>query len=188
MGETCEKIEYPPCNQVTDWEGKPIKPHVPIDMSPEEWQERHAPTEVVLVKIDNKRNTELCRRRKADARLFDAMDCDQERAAAWIVLAFESITGPVAVKVQRFDFMPGGEKVSGDFVSDARHAYVAWGQQCFREGISHTAVMDILTYGLSARQTDKKHRKRKGWALANLIDGLTLFCKLQGWKAHPTRA
>lgn len=158
------------------------------DKDAADWQERHSPTDEVMVRIDAKRNTQLCRRRKTDARLFDALDPDQERAAAWIVIAFEHLTGPVAVKVGRLERVPAGIDDARDFVADASSAYLRWGRDCLPKGISHAAVMDVLAYGKSARQVDRVRRKRKGWTMENLLDGLTLFCKLQGWKHNALAA
>ena len=154
-----------------------------VSAEPEAWQELHSPTEDVTVKLDATRTTHICRRRKADARLFDSLDGDQERAADRIVFAFTSITGPVAVKIQSFDHIPG-QTPDGreEYLSDVKNAYVAWGQECFRQQISHSAIMDILVYNRAAGDVDACRRKRKGWAKDNLVDGLTLYCKLAGWK------
>jgi len=61
------------------------------------------------------------------------------------------------------------------------HGYIEWTKQCHREKISHAMIIDILVFGASCRQQDLDRRLRRGKARKNLMDGLTLYCLLQGW-------
>ena len=154
-----------------------------VSAEPEAWQEMHSPTEEVTVKLDATRTVSSCRRRKADARLFDAMDGDQERAIVWLTAAFMSMFGPCSVKVQNLDAIrmtvgDGGQ----EFQIDAQAAYFAWARECYARSISHAAIVDILMDNKSSRDVDTRRKKRNGWATQNLIEGLDLFCKMQGWK------
>lgn len=157
------------------------------DRDPIEWQEEHSPTEAVMVKIDNTRVRQMCVRRKQDARLFESLDADQERAAGWIIAGIVAVTGSISHGVQRFERVACGMAPDQReaFLEDARRSFVAWFRQCKARGVSYGAVLDIVVDGLGATETDRKHRKRNGWAAEQLRDGLDLFSRLQGWKPWP---
>jgi len=150
---------------------------------PEDHQERHSGTEAVMVKIDQTRMQQKCRRRKSDARLMEALSPDQERAADAIGAAFRIIAEGMGAGVARYgeqtDRGIGGTSESADeYRQRLVSRYFEWGRACFPAGISHAAVMDIIAYGHGARYVDRSRHKASGWSMTNLIDGLSLYCKI----------
>ena len=44
-----------------------------------------------------------------------------------------------------------------------------------------SVVLDIVVEGQTATQLDKRHKRRKGWAVDTLIEGLDEYAKMAGW-------
>ncbi len=154
---------------------------------PADWQEAHAPTERVILRDDGGRRVGSARRRKVDARLWESFTPDQERAARRIQETAARITAGTEARIGRYDGMPAGGTpgVPGDDpdaeqLRALKDRYTAWVRACRDEGVSHAAVLDVLLFGQSCRATDRARRKRKGWAKANLMAGLDLYCRLAG--------
>ncbi|MFC6216894.1 hypothetical protein, partial [Fodinicurvata halophila] len=59
--------------------------------------------------------------------------------------------------------------------------YFRWARRCTAEGVEHATIMDVLGYGYSCAETDRKRRRRKGHTRAQLDAGLALYCRLRGW-------
>lgn len=161
-----------------------------------DWQEGHSPTEAVLVRVSDKRQKEQSRRRKQDARLFDAIEAaGLERPAIWVIRGFEALTGPVSVRIASLEARVSGrgdreermaraamlraEEIGA--IAKMKDAYVSWGAECTRRGISHAAIVDVLCFGKTPNQVDKDRRKWNGWAKDNMMRGLQLFAVMRGW-------
>ncbi len=150
---------------------------------PADHQERHSKTEAVMVKLDQTRLTQMCRRRKPDARLMEALSPEQDAAMDAIGAAFRIISEGMGAGVMRY-----GEQTDRGVASSSADAedrrqrivsrYFEWGAKCIPNGVSHAAIMDIIAYGASPNRVDCDRKKGRGWAKANLMDGLTLYCKI----------
>lgn len=46
--------------------------------------------------------------------------------------------------------------------------------------------LDIITDGVTARELDARHKKRKGWASGLLVEGLEKYAELAGWTKPKT--
>jgi hypothetical protein len=123
------------------------------------------------------------RRRIVDARLWDAMTGAQQDAALQIAEAFEAMSRGLGYVSSDWQRLPGaaGRSNAGAVHSRLIHGYVEWTKNCHREKISHAMIVDILAFGHSCRQQDRDRRLRSGSARRNLMNGLTLYCLLQGW-------
>lgn len=145
-------------------------------------QERHSPTEAVMVQISGTRLRQQGRRRKMDSRLMDAMSPDQERAADHIVAAWRILSQGLGGGIMRYDRDCGGIVRASESADDYRHKlvirYIAWGRACRPAGVHRSAVMQIIAYGHSPAAVDVGLRWRKGTAKENLLVGLTLYCRL----------
>lgn len=172
-------------------------------MDPADWQERHSPTDSVMVKIINRVQVvgdhtdrkvitrEMCRRRAQDTKLADALeDADVERASVWVGIGYQRVTDGTSPKIANL-FATGseGSGLSYEdlmiFLGDVERAYQQWCRQAKTRHVNVAAVIDIVCRGMGARETDRLHRKRNGWSVENLVDGLLLFERLQGWKPWP---
>lgn len=144
-------------------------------------QETLAPTEAV--RLRGKEEDGTARRRIVDARLWDAMSAAQQDAALQIALAFETMGRGLGYVSSDWQRIPGARGAGNAGAAHSRliHGYVEWTKQCHREKISHAMIVDILVFGFSCRQQDRDRRLRSGSARKNLMDGLTLYCLLQGW-------
>lgn len=155
-------------------------------IEPDDWQERHSPTEDVEVRIDQKRTKQLCKRRKPDARMFEAMTDAEERAADCIHSAVLIRTGEVGVKVQSFDrAAPGPDCAASDRAdrqADLLQRYDRWIAAARAQGLSPSDVIQIIVHGQSCAQQDRERRQRNGTAKAHLIQALALFAVQQGWQ------
>lgn len=123
-------------------------------------------------------------RRLVDARLWESLAPGPQRAAERIAAGFAVLSRGLGAKTSalgrpRIDGTPREADYAQDLVDD----YFRWGRACGREGVEHAAVMDVLGYGFSCAETDRRRRRRKGWAAAELRRALGLYCRLRGWPA-----
>lgn len=161
-----------------DWQGKKN------EVTPHALQESHSPTEPMSPqRTPQLRNLSDVRRRVTDARLWDAMSGAQQDAAQEIAFAFESMSQGLGFTTVNWERLPGcrgpnnavecREKLLGD--------YLGWAKDCHRAGVSHSMIIDVLVFGFSCRALDRDRRVRAGWSRANLLAGLSLYCKMKGW-------
>lgn len=145
-------------------------------------QETLHPTEAVRLR-GAAGGEDVTRRRITDARLWDAMSGAQQDAALQIARAFETMSRGLGYATSDWRRIPGAQGAGNAGAAQGRlvHAYVAWTKQCHREKISHAMIVDILVFGISCRRQDAERRLRRGAARQNLMDGLSLYCLLQGW-------
>ena len=152
---------------------------------PADWQEPHAPTEAVVVAIDHTRTRQAGRRRKADARMWEAMSARQEAAAEAIAAAVALITGEIGIRTQSFQRLGRGLSRPDETRANRQtlliQRYQAWQQRASERDISVSDVLQILVHGESCHQQDRRNRRRNGSALAHLLDALELYAVLQGW-------
>ncbi len=159
---------------------------------PQDWQERHSPTEeVVLRDLDGrgKRVLRSARRRKIDARLWDGLSSHQQDAAEAIVQAYQDIVRGLGFSTMLFQQPEvilalthhGPEFTREDRVAARYRAFSWWVSRAELNEIDWQAILAVLIEGFSVREVDCRAGRRKGWARQNLADGLDLFCRLKGW-------
>lgn len=149
-----------------------------------------------IVKISEGRTRQGVTRRKQDRRLFDAMDRSAlpcERAFERIAKGYLVITGQVRVKVARLgvdvDLIAGkgDEESYQEHISALKRDYLEWAERVMGavdhpdRFIRHAAAIEIIGEGRSASYVDETRRKRKGWAINNLVEVLEEFCRLKRW-------
>ena len=156
------------------------------EMEPADWQETHSPTEAVEVTISKgtRRTQERCRRRKEDARIWEAMTPNQERAAVWIHAALSQVLGDVAVRISRYDQGRRGVDHSDDpeWHARLREGYRQWVAAALDSGFVASDVIQILGHGETLSEQDERIRQRKGRAKQHLLHALQEFIVLQGWE------
>ncbi len=153
---------------------------------PAEWAEQHSPTESVQVKVAAGRTSELTRRREMDARLWNSMTPEQESAAQQIRDGFELCTDGTTCNIADYGERTGrGKSHENESERSIRlqRDYLAWGRACTEAGLSHSAAMDILYFGLPVSEVDRLRKRKAPWARNNLFNALTLFARLRGWIA-----
>ena len=155
-------------------------------------QQRHSPTEsseLTSWKQEPDSTVRLLRervtRRVLDARLWKSLEPDQQRAAERIATGFAILSRGMgmqscALGKPRVDGTPQEPDYPVQLVED----YFRWGRACQGEGLEHAMVMDILGYGFSCAETDRRRRRRKGTAAEELRAALDLFCRLRGWRGR----
>ena len=157
--------------------------------TPFDLQEKHAPTRSAHPHgarrgtQDNIQPRET-RRRIVDARLWDAMTSSQQDAACQIASAFEMLGKGLGYAQSNWQRIPGCRGAENVSEAHARmiNAYTLWARECAREKISHAMIVDVLCYGFSCKMIDCDRRIRNGATRENLMKGLTLYCRLQGWR------
>lgn len=148
---------------------------------PYDWQEAHSPTEFVEVKISEERTTQMCRRRKLDARLIEGMTTWEQDAANLIYEGHVLLAGASGYKPQSFERKEPARETLAERQADVMDAYWAWSIRALREKLQPSAVVLILANGWTCRDVDSFRRKRKGWASENLKECLRLYCRMKGW-------
>jgi hypothetical protein len=149
-----------------------------------DWQEKHDPTDPVMVRVDATRVEELGRRRSLDNKLWTAMSVEQIQAALEIRDAFEIVTGGLGSLIAHYaEQTSRGLKCLEDseYVANLQITYSKWGADCARRHISVSAVLDVLCFGESCRQVDAARRHMHGWMRAQLFDALTVYAQIRGW-------
>lgn len=148
-------------------------------------QESHSPTESVNLRVSAERHEVRCQRRIVDARLWDSMTPPQQDAALEIAKAYETMGRGLGYISSDWQRIPGSGRFAGN-IADAHsrliNRYIDWTKACHKEKISHSMIIDILAFGFSCRALDRDRRQRSGTSRQNLLDGLTLYCRLQGWR------
>lgn len=147
-------------------------------------QEKHSPTEPVTLRHAGHKTQHQGYQRIVDARLWESMTGAQQDAALHIALAFETMGRGLGYVSSNWERIPGCTGQGNASENHARliHGYVEWARRCQKEKISHGMVIDILAFGFSCRRVDQDRRMRSGSARRNLLQGLTLYCLLQGWR------
>lgn len=146
-----------------------------------QWQERHSPTEAISVRLTRDRLVVQSLRRVLDARLFDALDDDQLKAAEIINRGFRAITQQVAIRTMKFDRVIAGESDS-EWQHRSIEAYRRWLASAPRFAFEVDVVLDVIVLGKSLRETDRDRRRPRGFARLHLTRGLDAFCQIVGWK------
>lgn len=151
--------------------------------SPHAVQERQSPTETVDIRVPGERDLRQNRRRMVDARLWDAMDDEQQRAALEVVMAFQSMGRGLGYASADWTRLPGSRGMNaGDIQARLIHDYIDWTKRCHKEKISHSMAIDVLVYGFTCQMIDRDRRVRAGTTRKNLMDSLTLYAEIRGWK------
>lgn len=147
-------------------------------------QETHSPSEAFSLRVTADRHEIRCQRRIVDARLWDAMTPPQQDAALEIARAYETMGRGLGYISSDWQRIPGGR--TGGNIADAHsrlvNRYIDWTKSCHKEKISHSMIIDILAFGFSCRALDRDRRVRAGTSRQNLLDGLSLYCRMQGWR------
>ncbi len=105
-----------------------------------------------------------------DARLFEAMNGQQEGAYHNIGLAHQLRTAGLGAKISKY-----GDFVASTGAGDLEHGaelvarYDAWHVACKKVYLSPILALEIIVYGLSPAATDKKYKFGHGAALKNLL-------------------
>ncbi|KJS40370.1 MAG: hypothetical protein VR70_05890 [Rhodospirillaceae bacterium BRH_c57] len=152
-------------------------------MEPADWQERHSPTDgvVVAMPIPGTVRTEVhqCQRRRS-ARIMAELTDNQARAAQRIYEAFKAITLPVSSKIASYDPPTGrGECAEWSaFIQDCVRDYKRWADACADRHVDEVVVLAITVHGMSLEAAEQQARKRRGHARETLIAGLDLYCKI----------
>ena len=127
------------------------------------------------------------RRRLQDARIWNQIRTAQmENAAIGICRGFAYLTDGGRVPVSSWSekvsasYNIHGAEVGEDkllYMGRLRRDYLAWADACRDAGLCHRAAIDILFFGDSVGQVEKKYRRRHGWAMRNLMQSLEIYRK-----------
>ena len=157
---------------------------VAAGLEPADWQERHSATEAVEVRISQNRVTTRCRRRKIDARMWEAMSPRQERAADAIFAGFGVLVNGARIKTQsliRVDRGTASQADASDYEAVLIRRYVEWADRATAEGLSASDVVQVLVHGESCAQQDRRLRQGNGKALLHLLEALDLYAVMCRW-------
>lgn len=161
-------------------------------LAPESWQEKHSPTEDVKVRYRQDGRTRIdviqCRRRVLEARLWDGLHPSLQDAAEAIERGFSLVTRGMGHKPPSYGLGSGGKAGYSDRDVSAIEDYWAWAKEAQRQRIDHAGIILILVQGVSLAGLDAARRKRKGYAKAELMEGLNLFCRQRGWPTQKMAA
>lgn len=151
--------------------------------TPHDFQERHAPTRAVEIKVTHERSIRQARQRLLEARLWDGLAPVLQDAVIEIERAFSLMSKPVGYHVSNFS-TPRVDQCRADLTglfAAISKSYMTWATDCQRARLSHAAALDIIAFGQSCRAVDRARRMKNGWARENLGLCLALWCKMRGW-------
>ncbi|MEZ0260162.1 MAG: hypothetical protein ACAH80_04090 [Alphaproteobacteria bacterium] len=163
--------------QETGWEGwKPDwqgNPHV--------LQERHSPTLTVILRGVS----DAGRRRIIDLRLWESLSPPQQDAALEIAHACQLLSRGIGFAQSDWEKLPGGNSTDmGSEMAQLSGLYAAWAKQCRAQHVNHESILDILVFAQSCGAQDRDRRLRRGSSKKNLINGLSVYCRLRGWPVN----
>ena len=146
-----------------------------MNIDPIDHQERHSPTERVLIhETDGARTTRQYVRIRTDQAWMNNLDPQQRMTAdilkaGWIIMA-----AGLGAKVQQFDRSPPSR--SGGLTRAQEHAYLeysAWRQRLKRyPDIDTGPIWDLLFYGHGMRAVERMYRKRNGSMMDSVKEAL----------------
>lgn len=160
-------------------------------MGPTDHQERHSPTEPVMVRIATRIEgdsriavTKERSRCRVDDRVWSDMTVEQEKASDQIAMAWHLICGEIQIKTMKYEpptsrgkpGMGGGESMEYRILEN----YFTWSRELPKNKMSFHAISDIMFEGKTFRQTDADYRHRHGWARNNLLTALDLYAEISG--------
>ncbi len=137
-------------------------------------------TEEVAIHTTPNRQPQKIQRRIVDNRLWGAMTAMQQQAALRIAVSHEMMGRGLGYVSSNWERIPGcrGSSNVSEMHAQMIDRYVKWAQECTKQKISHSMVLDILCFGFSCRAVDQNRRMRTGSARKNLMLALDLFCKI----------
>lgn len=153
-------------------------------LEPWEWQEKHSPTTEVKVKLTNKRTMTTCRRRLQDAVIWEMIEENKFgreairicRAVHYICWGGRCKTSQLVSTCERGGFETVLSDVEfAEYLIRCKADYLEWVKNCQAHGVNSRAIVDILYFGKTLGEMDRKHSKRHGWAMENLKAGLFLY-------------
>jgi len=157
------------------------------EQSTQNFQEQRYPTTSNKLRFSQYREIHYNRRRIVDARLWGQMSDHQQESAIKIDRAYQNLSRGLGFRTSSPHLERtggGGHSQPNDLNDHQAHevnVYFKWVNLCQKEKLSHAASIDVLVFGKTCSKTDTDRRVRKGWAKKNLLDCLSLYCKLKGW-------
>lgn len=124
-------------------------------------------------------NEEASKPRKADKRLWESLSQDQYDAAQQIYYGFKMRVAGMGPRTQTYSGMPAAGAVSHYGPSFLLEKFAMWSREARKTGVSVGCILDILVFGKSCRDVDRDHRKRKGFAKKNLVEGLEKYFEMK---------
>jgi hypothetical protein len=108
-----------------------------------------------------------------DARLFESMTCQQEGAFSQIARTYNLRTAGLGARIGKYGELCG-QTGQGDveYGADMLRRYDSWIAACRRAYLSPIMALEVIVYGLSLAEVDKKHGFRHGTAKKNLLAAL----------------
>ena len=108
---------------------------------------------------------------------------DLQEAAVLIASSFDLLNHGIGYTPSNWQRLPGSRGAGNIGEAHARliNFYFDWARKCAVQKISHAMVVDVLSFGLSCRTVDRNRRLKNGSTKINLMQGLSLYCELQGW-------
>ncbi|WP_025898602.1 hypothetical protein [Sneathiella glossodoripedis] len=83
------------------------------------------------------------------------------------------------LRTQDYSFMPRATSFGEGRPTASEELFSLWARTGVVEDVQLTPILEILIFGLSCRQVDRKQGRRKGYARENLVRGLALYARLQ---------
>ena len=157
-------------------------------MEPAEFQESHSPTEwvdvlwrrhvdpetgeVVEVHVHN------ARRRAAEARFWNRLSDPGQAAAEALARGFWGMVGALYIRPVSVEMRAG--RATGSAMAEGT-VFVRDYREWTRRYASPAPVVNVVCLAESCTATDRKFRRRNGWASDVVLKGLDEYCRMKGW-------
>lgn len=148
-----------------------------MNIDPIDHQERHSPTEQVLIhETDGARTTRQYVRRRTNARFWNQLDAQRQARAAELYTGFVVLTRGLGMVVSQMGAEGRSSRLTNDERRSAADDYLDWVQDCQRAGLTNLhlrAVALVLFRGMSPTEAANECRKRRDWvkrAVWNALD------------------
>jgi len=96
------------------------------------------------------------------------------KSAQQLYYGFQLLVSGIGYRTQSFAGMPLKTIKDSGYQSDLIDEFQIWVAHAKCKGICISAFLDLLVFGQSCREIDRRYRRRKGFAKDNLVRGLAL--------------
>ena len=116
---------------------------------------------------------------KSSEKLWQGLDDAERRAAHLIYIGFIAKFDALGVRTQRFLWVPKGAPQANEYRDHLIDLFTHWATTQGGKYYDVLAALELIVFGKSCRDVDRRFKRRKGFAKDNLMVALQEYSKLK---------